>query len=132
MKIPVLIILEGIFKKTFKVVSPFKQSKSNWQILRKLIFYTKKINFLTTFNSNNKIIFNYKVNSNFIKFINFQYFPLTNYNSTILPTNTLKNIIFFKNSDFKLLNKKIFNNKPILWIEDFYIEIGRASCRERV
>jgi len=112
---------EGIFKKTFKVVSPFKQSKSNWQILRKLIFYTKKINFLTTFNSNNKIIFNYKVNSNFIKFINFQYFPLTNYNSTILPTNTLKNNIFFKNSDFKLLNKKIFNNKPILWIEDFYI-----------
>ena len=112
---------EGIFKKTFKIISSFKQSKSNWQILRKLISYTKEINFLTTFNSNNKIIFNYKVNSNFIKFINFQYFPLINYNFLILPTNISKNNIFFKNSKFKLLNKKIFKNKPILWIEDFYI-----------
>ena len=71
--------------------------------------------------SMNKIIFNYTIKSNFLRFISFQYFPLVNFNSITLFNIRSRNTLFLNKNNFKKLNKKIFKNKTILWVEDFYV-----------
>merc|ERR1739844_884380 len=62
---------EGILKKTVKFISPNKQTKDDWQILRKIFYLTKKINFATNQKFNTLINFNSRNLSQFKNFTGF-------------------------------------------------------------
>jgi NADH-quinone oxidoreductase chain G len=113
---------EGIFKKNFKFISTKKQTKEDWQIIRKIFSYSKKINFLTNTKNNNQIHFNIKTHKKYINFINFLYYTNNNLNLYKHNTNVQisgKTVIL--NKQFKLQKNKIFKTKFKLWLTDFYL-----------
>merc|ERR1711894_271998 len=65
---------EGYFKKVVKFLPSIKQSKEDWQILRKIFFYSKKIKYLSNPKFNNIIHFNNNSFNNYKNFIGFLYF----------------------------------------------------------
>ena len=68
---------EGLIKKTVKLIFK-KQTKNNWQILRKFFRHFKnKLTFLNK-KDNQTIFFNAKKISNFKNFISFQYYATQN------------------------------------------------------
>lgn len=115
---------EGIFKKNIKCISTNKQTKDDWQILRKIFAYAKKINLSTNYKDNVIVNFN---NNKINKFKNFTGF-LTIANSSI---NLKSNIYLLKPIAKKkiepntviLQNKKVkmFTTKLKIWINDFFI-----------
>lgn len=106
---------EGIYKKTVKIISSFQQSKNNWEIIRQFSSFLTKINFASN------LTFKYKTMNNFMHFIKFRYFPITNFKSSIYSLIDKKKKDFFFFNKFKILNKKLFKTKTILCINDFYI-----------
>ena len=113
----------GIFKKVVKFISTNTQTKEDWQIIRKIFSYSKKINFLNNYKNNKMVGFN---NNNFNKFRNFVGFlniACSNINAKA-HTQNLKSVT---NYDLKPLNIlkskkfKFFSTKFKIWINDFYI-----------
>lgn len=110
---------EGIFKNTVQIIpSVTKYSKSNWHILRRLFSYVDKNLFLEK-----KVILIFENYSNFIKFINFQKFPITSFNKSNITSLNLKSnkLLVLKKYLKQNFNKKLFKTKTILWLDDFYI-----------
>lgn len=110
---------EGFIKKTTKLIFR-KQTKSNWQVLRK--FFKQFKNQVTFLNQkdNQIIFFNSKKINNFRNYVNFHY----------LATQSLTNINFYLNiktepfilnqNRFKMATKKTFNTKVKYWLDDFF------------
>jgi predicted molibdopterin-dependent oxidoreductase YjgC len=113
---------EGFFKKNIKVIKPIKQTKEDWQIIRKILYCSKKINFISNFKYNSLINFNCNSKNNFKSFTDFIYYP--NDSLTKLSCHSFKKRsncnIFFEKS-FKMSKNKIYNSQLKLWISDFYI-----------
>jgi len=110
---------EGLIKRTSKLIFK-KQTKSNWQILRK-VFKQFKINLNYLNNKENQLIFfNSNKISNFKNFIYFQYFAtqsLTNLNFYL----NIRNKPFILNkTKFKHKTIKIVNTKLKYWLDDFF------------
>ena len=109
---------EGLVKRTNKLIFK-KDTKSNWQILRKLFKKLKfHVNFLTI-KDNQLINFNFKRLAIFKNFVHFQYIAtqsLTNFNFY------LKNKPFVTtfNSNLKQKQNKILNTKTKYWLNDFF------------
>merc|ERR1712238_552434 len=82
---------EGIFKKNIKFLSTVKQAREDWQIIRKMFSYSKKINFT----SNNK------------------YDNLLNFNNS----NNMKYI----ENNYQQSKNKLYTTTFKLWISDFYL-----------
>lgn len=112
---------EGFVKRTTKLIFR-KSSKSNWQILRRVLKSLKtQITFLNN-KDNNLIIFNSKKLLNFKNYIYFHY----------QATQTLTNLNFYlsiKNENFVILNNtstfkerrsKIKLTKLKYWLDDFF------------
>ena len=111
---------EGFFKKTIKIIpNKNKYAKSNWLILRRLFFcFDKNLLF------EKKISLNFKNYLTFIKYVNYQVLPNRFFNNSI-NINSLNikpnKVLYFKKYLKYNLNKKFFQTKPILFIDDFYI-----------
>lgn len=110
---------EGFFKRTTKLIFR-KQTRSNWQILRKFFKQFKsQITFLNQ-KDNQIIFFNSKKVNNFRNYVNFHY----------LATQSLTNLNFYLNiktepfilsqSRFRVTTKKTFNTKVKYWLDDFF------------
>jgi len=112
---------EGLIKRTTKLISR-KQTKNNWQILRKFFKQFKtQLTFLNN-KDNHIIFFNSKKLTNFKNFINFQYLAtqsLTNLNFYI-NIKTKPFIINESYNQFKLKSKKIQTTKLKYWLDDFF------------
>jgi NADH dehydrogenase/NADH:ubiquinone oxidoreductase subunit G len=112
---------EGFIKRTTKLISR-KQTRNNWQIIRKL-FKSLKNNFISLELKNNQlIVFNSNKIVTFKNYINFHYYAvqsLTNLNFYLsvktTPVNFIKNNSLFKNS-----SRKIKNTKLKYWLDDFF------------
>lgn len=113
---------EGLFKKNIKVIKTMKQTKEDWQIFKKIFFYSKKINFMSNSKYNNIIHFNCNSNHKFKNFINFLYYPTNSLSNTDfnINYNRLNYNIFFE-TPFKISKNKIYNTQLRLRISDFYI-----------
>lgn len=110
---------EGLIKRTTKLIFK-KNSKSHWQLLRKIFkLFKNTIVFLN--NKNNDLIFFNLKNKN--RFQNFVYFhfqatkSLTNI-SFYLSTKT-NSFNIFKNK-FKIRQNKLFSTNFKYWLDDFY------------
>ena len=110
---------EGFMKRTTKLIFR-KQTKNNWQILRKFFKQFKsQVTFLNQ-KDNQIIFFNAKKVNNFKNYVNFHY----------LATQSLTNLNFYLNvktepfiltqTRFKTTTKKTFNTKVKYWLDDFF------------
>ena len=113
---------EGNINKVVKIITPLGQAKSDWQIIRKIFSYSKKILFLTNFLKNNKIVFNSTNIHQFKNYVGLQHYAISNLNN--LAFQFLKKITGFhlKNLKFKPAQKKLFKSQLKFWLNDFYIE----------
>lgn len=113
---------EGFFKKAIKLVPSVKKSKENWYILRKFLAYNKKIIYLSSPRNNNKIFYNCDNLYNFKNFINYNYYATKSVNNSSFHLNT--KIVTFpldEKNKFDLIQKKLFDTKFKLWLDDFYV-----------
>lgn len=118
---------EGLLKKKYKIISSKKNTKEDWQILRKFLQMLDKIEFLNNNYIEKRLQFNCKNFTNFDNFTNLLY--LSTYCIT-------KNLICKKNQNFGcilnnyVLKKKFFKNMLFKnYINDFYLD-GSDSYSE--
>ena len=113
---------EGDINKVTKIVTPWGQTKSDWQIIRKIFSYSKKMLSITNFWKNNKLSFNSNTLNRFENYIGFQYYAVSNL--TNLGFQLLKKITKSRLSlhRFKHKQKKIYNSQLRFWLNDFYLD----------
>ena len=117
------ITTEGILKKSIKIVSSKKNTKDDWQLLRKLYATLNNITFVSNYRSNNKIEFNCKNSITFCNFMNFLYFNTLNLNKLSGYLVNQKNQGFYLES--KNFNAKKFYVNNTLFkknLNDFFID----------
>lgn len=119
---------QGLFKKVTKLINFKKNSKSNWQIIRKFYANSNNLCYLGNKKDNNIVnfdcinIFNYK------NYINFQFNAATTLTSLSFYLNK-QNKPFIKNSNLsiKITKLKIFNTKVKYWLDDFFMLNNKDS-----
>ena len=102
---------EGNANNVTKVIKPLGQAKNDWQIIRKVLSYSKKILFITNFLKNNKLTFNSKNLHYFTNYIGFQYYAISSLNNSAF--SSLKAIVEHHQNNLKHKPKqtKIFNSQ---------------------
>nr|UDP55433.1 NADH dehydrogenase subunit 11b [Schizostauron trachyderma] len=112
---------EGFIKRVTKLIIQ-KNTRSNWQIIRKIFKHFSNNLYFLNQQENNLITYNSKKLINFKNYINFQY----------QATQTLTNVSFYlsiknnsfikneKNLTFKPKHSKLTNTKLKYWIDDFF------------
>jgi len=111
---------EGNIKKTVKIMSPTGQAKSNWQIIRKIFAYSKKILFVSSLMPNSKLIFNCNNVNHFKNYIGFHQYATSNLNN--LSFNLVKNVSELNtiSQPYKYKRKKALNTNFKYWLDNFY------------
>jgi len=114
---------EGIFKKNIKFIPTLKQTREDWQIIRKLFANTKKISFVSNVKYNTIISYNNKTFLKYRNFIGFLYYTNQVLNNKNYYMNKETSIALNLNicNKFKMKRSKIFTTKLKLWLHDFYI-----------
>ena len=112
---------EGNIKSSTKLVTSMKNTKDDWQLLRKLLSSLRNVVFTTNNDYNNRLVFNCKSLFNFRNLMKFLY----------VNTKSLSKVSFHldnKSQNYTLNNKnnileklKIFITQIAKWIEDFYL-----------
>ena len=113
---------EGIVSRTTKVITSLGQTKSDWQIVRKILSYSKKMLFIEHFLKTNRLAFNCNNPYQFKNYIGFHYYAISSLNN--LSFHLLKKISEFNLNivELKLKRKKIFKSQLRFWLNDFYID----------
>jgi len=116
------ITTEGNVSKVNRIIKPLGQTKDDWQIIRKIFSYSKKMLFMTNFLNDDKLAFNSNTLSHFTNYISFQYYAVSNLNN--LAFSFLKTIAGHhqNNIQFKSKKKKIFSSQFRFWLNDFYVD----------
>ena len=119
---------QGLFKKVVKFLPSGKQSKEDWQIIRKLFSYSKKINFTSNFRFNSLIHFNNNTINNYKNFIGFLYFANRFFfnNHKEIFNNSISGNFNVQRSKIKTTKNKLTLTNIKIWIKDFYI--GGEDC----
>jgi NADH-quinone oxidoreductase chain G len=114
---------EGEFNKTVKFVSTKKQTKEDWQILRKIFSSFKKISFTNNVKNNSIIHFNNSSLNKFKSFSGFMHMPTIGINlkANRYLNKSVSNVQIFTIETIKKSKTKIFSTNIKTWINDFYI-----------
>ena len=119
---------QGLFKKVTKLINFKKNSKSNWQIIRKFYANSRKLAYFSNKKDNNIVnfdcinIFNYK------NYINFQFNAATTLTSLSFYLNKQnKPLIKTFNTLIKVTKLKIFDTKVKYWLDDFFMSNNKDS-----
>ena len=118
---------QGLIKRTTKLINFKKDSKSNWQIIRKIYSISKTLMYLNKTQNSNYVDFEFVNLFNYKNYINLQYFPSQNLISFSFYLNK-SNKMFINNFDinFKSSQIKIFETKMKYWLDDFFVN----NCRD--
>ena len=113
---------KGDISKITKIIAPLGQAKDDWQIIRKILSYSKKMLYITNFWKSNKSIFHSNTTRHFENYIGFRYYAISNI--TNLAFKFLKKITtYYLNLEtFKSKQKKFYNSQFRFWLNDFYID----------
>jgi len=110
---------EGLIKRTSKLIFK-KQTKNNWQVLRK-IFKQFKTNLNYLNNKENQIIyFNPNKVYNFKNFIYFQYFATQSLTNLNFYLNVQNQSFILNKTKFKIKTIKTVHSKLKFWLDDFF------------
>lgn len=121
---------EGLIKKTTKLISR-KQTKNNWQLIRRFIKNTDLLVTTTNLKDNKLIYFNSKNLYNFKNFISFQFYAvqnLTNFSFYLTKRNS-QFFIYKKFNTFKSPQTKVYDTKLKYWLDDFFIGGKDQLCQ---
>jgi NADH dehydrogenase/NADH:ubiquinone oxidoreductase subunit G len=110
---------EGFVKRTTKLIFR-KQTKNNWQILRRLFKQFKSKVTLLNQKDNQIIFFNLKKINNFKNYINFHYLATQSLTNLNFYLNTKTEPFILNKSRFRVTNKKTANTKVKYWLDDFF------------
>ena len=119
---------EGLVKRTTKLLNHKKNSKTNWQIIRKLYSISTELSYLEKTKNTQFADFDFINLFNYKNYINFQFLPSQNLVSFSFYLNK-KNKPFSLNfhQNFKISKMKVFETKMKYWLDDFFINNGRDS-----
>ena len=118
---------QGLFKRVSKLINFKKDSKSNWQIIRKF-YANSKLFYLNNKKDNNVINFDCVNVFNYKNYINFQFNAVNALTSLSFYLNKQnKPIIKSLNSPIKVTQTKMFNTKLKPWLDDFFMGNGKDS-----
>lgn len=119
---------EGNVSKISRIINPLGQTKNNWQIIRKMFSYSKKMLFMTSFLGNNKLTFNSSTLSHFSNYIGFQYYAVSNLNN--LAFSFLRAVVVHRQNTakFKSKKKKLLSSQFRFWLNDFYVDDRTFNC----
>jgi hypothetical protein len=114
---------EGRFNTTVKVVESPSLVKEDWQIFRKLLMSSKKINYINNFRDNNLIHYNSRSYNMYQNYIGFLYYPSVSLSKSNRYFERLKinSSYFVEKNNFKISQTKINNTTLKIWLSDFYI-----------
>nr|YP_010377383.1 NADH dehydrogenase subunit 11 [Nitzschia dissipata]QYB23070.1 NADH dehydrogenase subunit 11 [Nitzschia dissipata] len=119
---------QGLVKRVTKLINFKKDSKNNWQIIRKFYANSKNLSYLNNSKDGNLLnfdcinIFNYK------NYINFHFSATSSLTSLSYYLNkTNKPITRNLNTSLKETKIKIFNTKLKSWLDDFFMGNGKDS-----
>ena len=113
---------EGTVNQITKIISPVGQTKSDWQIIRKILSYSKKMLYMTNFLKKSKISYNSNSTYHFKNYISFQHYATSNLNHLafrLLKKFTKCDLASYR---FKTRKKKLYNSQFRFWLNDFYID----------
>lgn len=110
---------EGFMKRTTKLIFR-KQTKNNWQILRKIFKQFKnQVTFLNQ-KDNQIIFFNAKKVNNFKNYVNFHYSATQSLTNLNFYLNVKTEPFILNQTRFKIITRKTFNTKVKYWLDDFF------------
>jgi len=94
-----------------------------------VLYYSKKMTYITNFFKNSRVIFNSATTYHFESYIGFQYYAVSSLNS--LAFQFLNKITKFPLSVkiFKSKRKKLYNSQLRFWLNDFYIDRKNFSSK---
>ena len=112
---------EGTLKKNVKLINSSVQIKEEWQIIRKFLAYSKKVNFISNNKDNSKLSFANNTVNKFNTFINLLMF--SNHSLTKFKIKNKSKDFNLNNINFCYKNKleKIQTTKLKIWLKDFYL-----------
>ena len=113
---------EGNINKMSKIVAPLGQVKNDWQIIRKILSYSKKMLYITDSLKNSKIVYNSNTVSHFKNYIGFQYYAVSNLNNLAFKFFEKINKCHLNFDTFKSKRKKYYNSQLRFWLNDFYVD----------
>jgi NADH dehydrogenase/NADH:ubiquinone oxidoreductase subunit G len=112
---------EGLVKKMLKSVSTTYDTKTDWQILRKFLFYSNTLCISGMKKLNRKIQFNCKSLFNFKNFVSFLYYSTENLINFCFYLTIKNNSFDFKRTKYQLSITKVYNTTFKRWLDDFYL-----------
>ena len=119
---------QGLFKRITKLINFKKDSKSNWQIIRKFYANSKTLSYLNNKKDNNIVNFDCINVFNYKNYINFQFNAVNALTSLSFYLNKQnKPMIKSLNSPIKDTQSKVFNTKLKNWLDDFFMGNGKDS-----
>jgi len=102
---------EGNINKMAKIIAPLGQVKNDWQIIRKILSYSKKLLYVTDSLTNSKIVYNSNTVCHFKNYIGFQYYAVSNLNNLAFKFFEKITKCHLNFSIFKSKRKKLYNSQ---------------------
>jgi NADH dehydrogenase/NADH:ubiquinone oxidoreductase subunit G len=119
---------QGLIKRTTKLLNFKKDSKTNWQITRRMYANSKSLMFFNNKKDNKLVNFDSINSFNFKNYVNFQFYAVQTLTSlSIYITKQNSPIIQPIISSIKSVKTKVLNTKLKNWLDDFFNNNGRDS-----
>lgn len=125
---------EGYIKRTTKFIT-IKNTKSSWQILKKVLKLLKKNLYFFLTSKNKSVMFNFKKMYDFKNFINLHFYPIKTLTSlSFYKTVKNKSIkLYYKHIlNFKLKETKQINSKFKYWLDNFFSDSQDEYSRNSI
>ena len=113
---------EGNINKMAKVIAPLGQVKNDWQIIRKILSYSKKMLYVTDSLKNSNIVYNSNTVYHFKNYIGFQSYAVSNLTNLAFKFFEKITKCHLNFNAFKSKRKKFYNSQVRFWLNDFYVD----------
>lgn len=119
---------QGLIKRTTKLLNFKKDTKTNWQIMRRMYANSKSLIFFNNKKDNQLINFDAINSFNFKNYVNFQFYAVQTLTSlSLYLTKQNSPIIKSMNTSIKSTKIKVLNTKLKNWLDDFFNNNGKDS-----
>ena len=112
----------GKVNKMTKVITSFYQTKSDWQITRKILSYCKKTFYISNVFQNSKLTYNTNTPYHFKNYMGFQHYAISHLNSLAFQLFKKVKKPAINRLKFKLKRSKLINSQLKFWLNDFYLD----------
>jgi hypothetical protein len=105
-----------------KIITSLNQTKSDWQITRKILSYCKKTFYISNVFQNSNVIFSTKTPYHFKNYMGFQHYAISHLNRLAFQLFNKVRKPSINRLNFKLKRSKLINSQLKFWLNDFYLD----------